>query len=377
MPEGSGTVVQDSGNDPASNDNQGFSQWLQANSSGLLSAGSGIIGSLLNWLYARNLQSRQHDFNMQDWAANNEYNLPENQYQRLIDAGVSPAAAAQGLTGIKDASLPAGTSAPAAAAVLPDLGQSHQIDRSYMLSKSEAESRIALNKAYEDFYNGQTLINDELRPYMKAKIDSEVRENNSKVFANEALARNYDAITKRIDVLTPAELELFKSKKQECLAKVNELNELSKVHQADVELKGSEAGYYDALKGKTLEESKSAYFKAKLDQWKDLYRQLTGSNPDDPPILQWLERCATGDETSIDLWDALEEFYTEGLDKLKKHPNLAAYAGFKLAEHEVNDILDILKKRADLSSTQLQGIEQALKMASSFVGMVPSAPIGF
>ena len=67
---------------------------------------NGIIGGIITsnenrkqYNRQKSLLQMQQDYNTTMWNANNEYNTPQAQYQRLLDAGVNPAAAVNSLTG--------------------------------------------------------------------------------------------------------------------------------------------------------------------------------------------------------------------------------------------------------------------------------------
>ena len=91
--------------------------FLDKITSPVASLGSGLIGGVTNLIgasmqnkaqakeaeKARNFQKEerelQNQWNLDMWNMQNEYNTPEQQMQRMIEAGINPAAAAQGISG--------------------------------------------------------------------------------------------------------------------------------------------------------------------------------------------------------------------------------------------------------------------------------------
>lgn len=55
-----------------------------------VSAGSGLLGSLIAGAYNRKRQQQSQDWAEKMWNAQNEYNLPINQVKRLREAGINP-----------------------------------------------------------------------------------------------------------------------------------------------------------------------------------------------------------------------------------------------------------------------------------------------
>ena len=91
--------------------------FLDKITSPVASLGAGLIGGVTNLIgasmqnkaqaeeaeKARNFQKEerelQNQWNLDMWNMQNEYNTPEQQMQRMIEAGINPAAAAQGISG--------------------------------------------------------------------------------------------------------------------------------------------------------------------------------------------------------------------------------------------------------------------------------------
>lgn len=80
----------------------------------LVSAGaglaSGVMNNMVNYGMSKKLMQKQYDLNMKAWHAQNEYNLPVNQMQRLADAGLNPHLVYQNGGASATASTPSSTS---------------------------------------------------------------------------------------------------------------------------------------------------------------------------------------------------------------------------------------------------------------------------
>lgn len=58
--------------------------------SAALTAGTSAFNSMQNYAQSKKLMKKQYQYNMKQWTAQNEYNLPSNQMKRLADAGLNP-----------------------------------------------------------------------------------------------------------------------------------------------------------------------------------------------------------------------------------------------------------------------------------------------
>ena len=66
--------------------------------------------------WSEEMMSKANQWNLEQWNRENEYNLPENQKARLLAAGINPALAMQGASGVgQAASSPSSASAPSPA----------------------------------------------------------------------------------------------------------------------------------------------------------------------------------------------------------------------------------------------------------------------
>lgn len=58
--------------------------------SAALTAGTSVFNSMQNYSQSKKMMKKQYQYNMKQWNAQNEYNLPTNQMKRLADAGLNP-----------------------------------------------------------------------------------------------------------------------------------------------------------------------------------------------------------------------------------------------------------------------------------------------
>ncbi len=56
----------------------------------LIDFGLGAASSALSNKNSKSLMRYQNNLNIQNWKMQNEYNLPKNQMQRYLDAGLNP-----------------------------------------------------------------------------------------------------------------------------------------------------------------------------------------------------------------------------------------------------------------------------------------------
>jgi len=80
------------------NENQGNMGWGTAAAAGVQSA-SGLFGSIIANKANQKLQRKQLDWNENMWHMNNAYNSPEQQMERMRDAGLHPMLALEGMGG--------------------------------------------------------------------------------------------------------------------------------------------------------------------------------------------------------------------------------------------------------------------------------------
>lgn len=108
--------------------------------------------------WSEEMMSKANQWNLDQWNRENEYNLPENQKARLLAAGINPALAMQGASGVgQAASSPASASAPSPAS--PSGG-----------------SALSLNLQRPDYGTGFTMLSSAVNSYFENKMKSEQTE---------------------------------------------------------------------------------------------------------------------------------------------------------------------------------------------------------
>lgn len=108
--------------------------------------------------WSEEMMSKANQWNLDQWNRENEYNLPENQKSRLLAAGINPALAMQGASGVgQAASSPASASAPSPAS--PSGG-----------------SALSLNLQHPDYGTGFAMLSSAVNSYFENKMKSEQTE---------------------------------------------------------------------------------------------------------------------------------------------------------------------------------------------------------
>lgn len=108
--------------------------------------------------WSEEMMSKANQWNLDQWNRENEYNLPENQKARLLAAGINPALAMQGASGVGQAgSSPSSASAPSSA------------------SPSGA-SALPLNLQRPDYGSGFAQLSSAVNSYFDNKMKSEQTE---------------------------------------------------------------------------------------------------------------------------------------------------------------------------------------------------------
>lgn len=104
------------------------------------------------------MMSKSQQWNLDQWNRENEYNLPENQKARLLAAGINPALAMQGASGVgQSGSSPSGSSAPSPAS-------------------PSGSSAPSLNLQRPDYGTGFAQISSAVNSYFENKMKSEQTE---------------------------------------------------------------------------------------------------------------------------------------------------------------------------------------------------------
>ena len=108
--------------------------------------------------WSEEMMSKANQWNLDQWNRENEYNLPENQKARLLAAGINPALAMQGASGVgQAASSPASASAPSPASL-------------------SGGSALSLNLQRPDYGTGFAMLSSAVNSYFENKMKSEQTE---------------------------------------------------------------------------------------------------------------------------------------------------------------------------------------------------------
>lgn len=176
--------------------------------------------------WSEEMMSKANDWNLEQWNRENEYNLPENQKARLLAAGINPALAMQGASGVGQAgSSPSSASAPSPAspsgASSPSLNLQRPDFGSGFAQLSSAVNSYFENKMKSEQIEGYGLDNvlkarygDRSAQLSLGKTESEIdsiRASTAKAYADSALinlnAKEKQILNKYLD--TGQQLSLF------------------------------------------------------------------------------------------------------------------------------------------------------------------------
>lgn len=150
-----------------------FQNFMRGNPlmSTILGGAGSLIGSGLNFLG----QHMQNSWNERMWNEMNEYNTPEAQIQRFLDAGVNPAAAVASVTGTPNMTTMAQTGASSATAQ-GDLGE---IGANANIRFSESENLQAqkeVAEAQKDYIESMTTGQDITNKWLDAKENASLKK---------------------------------------------------------------------------------------------------------------------------------------------------------------------------------------------------------
>jgi F0F1-type ATP synthase membrane subunit c/vacuolar-type H+-ATPase subunit K len=162
--------------------------------------------------WSEEMMSKANQWNLDQWNRENEYNLPENQKARLLAAGINPALAMQGASGVgQAASSPSSASAPSpvspSGAYVPSLNLQRPDYGSGFAQLSSAVNSYFENKQKSTVTEGYGLDNvlkarygDRSAQLSLGKTESEIdsiRASTAKAYADSALI-NLNAKEKQI-----------------------------------------------------------------------------------------------------------------------------------------------------------------------------------
>lgn len=258
----------------------GFTQnnMLPSVASGLLGGVSSLFNTLLSAFFTQRAMSKQHEYNVADWNMQNEYNSPKAQMERMLQAGISPAAAAKGISGNGSASNGINPTAQGSPQVFDSTGLQSLVAGfpNLMLDQRNSQVQRALNQAMQRYYNSMANEKETLLPHEIRKI---ALENLNLVKAGELTdtqKANYIAQTERLSLLTPIELEKF-------LADIDVAN---------------------AMKSKLKAETKGVQYDNVVKAYESAYITAYHAKPDSGPLKQFVQMCMGGDEQGGNVFDA-------------------------------------------------------------------------
>lgn len=281
----------------------------------LIKGGSDLGSGLLNQIFYRrnlglqtqaskDLMSFEDQLNVKNWNLENEYNLPVNQYQRYIDAGMSPAAAMQAVAG---GSSPAGIgsvspASPTAPAGSFDLGGVADA----MLTAREVESKRELNDTAADVNRATAERTRTLTPVEKENIKSQTLKNYDDVATNESLRAKYEAEADRICSLTPVEQNKIVEETNMIVQKIEETKEAIKNLKKQRDVYDSEISRNEASANQMATETQGQVYENYNKYVESLKRSITAFlvdnyhiNPDDSFWNQLIEAGSKGEDYVI------------------------------------------------------------------------------
>lgn len=258
----------------------GFSQnnMLPSVASGVLGGVMSLFNTLLSGFFTQRVMSKQHEYNVEDWNMQNEYDSPKAQMERMLQAGISPAAAAKGISGNGSSSQGINPTAQGNPQVFDSTGLQSLIGNfpNLMLDQRNSHVQRALNQAMQRYYNSMATEKETMLPHEIRKI---ALENLNLVKAGQltdAQKANYIAQTERLSLLTPIELEKF---------------------LADIDVANS-------MKAKLKAETKGVEYDNVVKAYESAYITAYHAKPDSGPLKQFIQMCMGGDEQGGNVFDA-------------------------------------------------------------------------
>lgn len=219
---------------------------------------SAILGALISAVgtAATNiaLSERQRKFNEQYQDKMNEYNLPENQVQRLKDAGINPNSVAMGGSTVVNGN----SSAPINPYTTPQIADPMSLASNSFLSLAQGSTEekmrdVRVREAEANINNMMSSaknldVNTEyqsiLNGYAAAMQEAALREKGAKTaesWSNVAVARQ---VTRKyqfeVDKILPEELSKIVSERNINVLRLDEILALIDNYQADTALKGAQ-----------------------------------------------------------------------------------------------------------------------------------------
>nr|DAE46430.1 MAG TPA: DNA pilot protein VP2 [Microviridae sp.] len=168
----------------------GISDYLIPGAGAVLDFGFGVASSAISNNMSKKLMRYQNTLNIRNWQMQNEYNLPKNQMQRYLDAGLNPNLVYGNLQNSADSlSSPSSSSAPVQRrdSIVQTMAAAAQIEQ------MKAETRLIKAKTFREF-NEAALTNERYNDARWRNSDV-YRDNALKLLTGNALYMNYKADT--------------------------------------------------------------------------------------------------------------------------------------------------------------------------------------
>lgn len=190
--------------------------------------------------WSEEMMSKANEWNLDQWNRENEYNLPENQKARLLAAGINPALAMQGASGVGQAgsspssasapspASPSGASAPSLNLQRPDYGTGFAQLSSAVNSYFDNKQKSTVTEGYGLDNALKAAYGDRAAQLSLGKTEAEIdnfRASTAKSYADSALinlqAKEKEVLNKYLDAgqqlslfLKVGELATMKSQRE-------------------------------------------------------------------------------------------------------------------------------------------------------------------
>lgn len=168
--------------------------------------------------WSEEMMSKANQWNLDQWNRENEYNLPENQKARLLAAGINPALAMQGASGVGQAASspssasapspasPSGASAPSLNLQRPDYGAGFAQLSSAVNSYFDNKQKSVVTEGYGLDNALKAVYGDRAAQLSLGKTEAEIdniRASTAKSYADSALinlqAKEKEILNKYLD----------------------------------------------------------------------------------------------------------------------------------------------------------------------------------
>lgn len=216
---------------------------------GAISAAGNLVGSGLSFLAQRSLNRQSLGLSKELYDYQTDYS---NIMQKMIKAGISPAAAAQGVSGSPGSSVSmSGGSAPD----LSQLGSNAMRDSLVPSEQQKNESDAEKASADAEKIRVETSWLPPQYQAMFDEISSRIRKNNSEIRLNHSLASMYDESVADLRLLRPWKLAQAKQTFLNLGQEYNEIQSRINVNRALSGLYKTQSGYYGNLSKQVVKEN--------------------------------------------------------------------------------------------------------------------------